>query len=115
MTTPMERALKNLGDVTNVMAPLPISPGARQSLCSLLAAEIIADAIKEAAPSKEDTALMRKAATRVVTFETAGERARRQLQEALNSFDAIVQSQQESKQKLQKDELKPESTGTEQG
>lgn len=55
MTTPMERALKNLGDVTNVVGPMPIKSGALQGLCSLLAAEVIADAIKEAAhPAKSE-------------------------------------------------------------
>lgn len=55
MTTPMERALKNLGDVANVVGPMPIKSGALQGLCSLLAAEIIANAIKEAAhPAKSE-------------------------------------------------------------
>lgn len=54
MTTPMERALKNLGDATNVMGSMPIKSGALQGLCALLAAEIIAEAIKEAAPAKPE-------------------------------------------------------------
>lgn len=54
MTTPMERALKNLGEASHVVGPMPIKSGALQGLCALLAAEIIADAIKEAAPAKPE-------------------------------------------------------------
>lgn len=48
MSTPLQRAVSNLSTVQQAVGTMPITSGALQGLCALLAAEIVADAIKEA-------------------------------------------------------------------